>query len=108
MDMQSSNPRGVAGSAGARSKRRTSRRYHPSLGVERFEERTLLSLALVSANAAGTNGGNSGSMLGDPNTSSYGNPGPSTSSLSSNGSVLVFQSDATDLISGVYDSNKAS
>ena len=40
-------------------RKRPTRAYRPALGVERFEERTLLSVSLVSVNAAGTTSSNS-------------------------------------------------
>src|SRR5690348_3378930 len=54
MDKSSRNPRKVTLTAAARRGCRPSRTFRPSLGVERFEERTLLSIALLSVNAAGT------------------------------------------------------
>jgi len=82
------------------------------LGLERCEERTLLSIALVSVNAAGTANAN-----GDSNfvfTSLDGNiPGSATTesnpgSLSADGTKLVFVSDATDLVGSLTDTNQAS
>jgi hypothetical protein len=93
--------------ASSRRGRRPSRTFHPSLGGERFEERTLLSVALVSVNAAGTASGNSDSSFFDSNSSGYRGPTPDETSMSADGKSVVFQSDATDLVGGVYDSNKA-
>src|SRR4051812_2951876 len=92
----------------SRRGRRPSRTFQPSsLGMERFEERTLLSVALVSVNAAGTASGNSDSSFVDPYALDLGSPTAGKSSISADGKSLVFQSDATDLVDGVYDSNKA-
>jgi hypothetical protein len=110
MDGLSSDPASVSRRAGRR--RRPSRVFRPALGFERVEERTLLSLALVSANAAGTASGNSDSTLGGnplqaipgiPTQPLAGNP---SQAVSADGRLMVFQSDATDLVPGLYDSNK--
>jgi len=69
----------------------------------------LLSIALVSVNAAGTASGNSDSTLYvDSNASNQGNPSGGIETTSADGHLMAFQSDATDLVAGVYDSNKAS
>src|SRR4051812_28629642 len=85
----------------SRRGRRPSRTFHPSLGFERFEERTLLSVALISANAAGTASGNSDSSFVDPNSLYLGGPSDGKASISADGKALAFQSDATDLVAGV-------
>jgi hypothetical protein len=115
----SSDPESVTRRAGRR--RRPSRVFRPALGFERIEERTLLSLALVSVNAAGTASGNSDSSFtvnplnGGPGipdpaalASPLASPAQAVGSTNADGTLMVFQSDATDLVSGVYDSNKAS
>ena len=99
--------RRIAKAAGARQVPRTSRTYRPWLGVERFEERTLLSVALVSVNAAGTASGNSDSSFFDSNSSGSMGPTPDKTSMSADGKSVAFQSDATDLVGGVSDANKA-
>jgi Tol biopolymer transport system component len=60
------------------------------LTVEALEDRTLPSLTLVSANAAGTDGANGGSLTG---------------SVSADGRFVAFTSSATDLVSGFVDGN---
>ena len=70
------------------------------LGVERFEERTLLSVALVSLNAAGTSSGNSGSTFADPFSYAGGSSAFGQATLSADGQWMTFQSDATDLVGG--------
>ena len=90
-----------------REGRRPSRSYRPSLGVERFEERVLLSVALVSVNPAGTSSGNSGSTFGDPFSFDGGRNTPGQATVSADGQWVTFQSDATDLVGGVNDTNKA-
>src|SRR5262249_21233034 len=60
-------------------------------------------------NAAGTSSGNSDSTLFlNPNAGTPGSPSGGFQVLSADGKFLVFQSDATDLVAGVYDSNKVS
>jgi roadblock/LC7 domain-containing protein len=91
---------------------RRSRALRPTLGMECCEERTLLSIALVSVNAAGTASANSDSdfvsttldqqVAYDGTTQS--NPG----SLSADGTKLVFVSDGSDLVGSVNDPNQAS
>src|SRR5438067_13937438 len=107
MDGLSRNPRSVAWSAAARRRQRPSRTFRPSRGVERFEERTLLSVALVSVNAAGTGGGDGSSLLGVGAPAASPAPGQATPALSADGKLMVFQSDATDLVTGVNDTNTA-
>ena len=101
--------RSVVKSAAARRTRRPRRAYQPALGVERFEERTLLSVALVSVNGAGTASGDGSSLFGDPGAGGASSlpPGQASATLSSNGSLMVFQSDATDLVAGLSDANQA-
>jgi Tol biopolymer transport system component len=76
------------------------------LGFERVEERLLLSVSLVSVNAAGTASGNDASSFndGDGSTPSA-TPGQPAPTLSADGSLMAFQSDATDLVAGVNDTN---
>jgi dipeptidyl aminopeptidase/acylaminoacyl peptidase len=83
--------------------------FRPLQGVEHFEPRTLLSVALVSVNGAGTNAGDSSSLFGDAGASRATSvPAAQTSTaLSSDGSLMVFQSDATDLVAGSSASNGA-
>ena len=86
----------------SRHARRPSRARRPTLGLERFEERTLLSIALVSVNATGTAvpNGNSdfnGTTL-DENNDAYSPPTQaSPGNLSADGTKLVFVSDMNDL-----------
>ena len=68
----------------------------------------MLSVALVSVNAAGTSSGNSGSTFGDPFSFAVGRNTPGQATLSADGQWMAFQSDATDLVGGVNDTNKAS
>jgi Tol biopolymer transport system component len=89
---------------------RPSRAYRPRLGggAERVEERTLLSAALVSVNAAGTGSGDASSLLGEQASGvTPGAPGQTSPALSSDGSLLVFQSSASDLVPGLSDTNQA-
>ncbi|WZO98609.1 Calx-beta domain-containing protein [Isosphaeraceae bacterium EP7] len=74
-----------------------SRRVTPTL--ETVEARTLLSIGLVSQNAAGTASGNGASFF------SEGTAGLATSHVSADGKALVFESRATDLVTGLADSN---
>jgi Tol biopolymer transport system component len=74
-----------------------SRRVAPTL--ETFEARTLLSIGLVSQNASGTASGNGASFFSD------GTAGLATSHVSADGKALVFESRATDLVTGLADSN---
>ena len=69
----------------------------------------MLSVALVSVNGAGTASGNSSSLFGDPGASGASSlpPGQASATLSKDGSLMVFQSDATDLVAGVSDTNQA-
>ena len=66
----------------------------------------MLSVALVSVNGAGTASGNSSSLFGDPGASGTASApaGQASTALSSDGSLMVFQSDATDLVAGSSDS----
>ena len=68
----------------------------------------MLSVALVSLDAAGTSSGNSGSMFGDPFSFHVGRDPSGQATLSADGQWMTFQSDATDLVGGVNDTNKAS
>jgi Tol biopolymer transport system component len=91
--------------------RRPSRALRPSLGMERCEERTLLSIALVSVNAAGTASANSDSDFVSTsldNSLSFNSPNPFLASLSADGTKLVFVSDATDLVGSLTDTNQSS
>jgi hypothetical protein len=93
----------VVRSAVIRRSRRPSRAYRPRLGggAERVEERTLLSAALVSVNAGGTGSGDASSLLGDQAVSAaLSTPGQRSPALSSDGSLMVFQSSASDLVAG--------
>jgi Tol biopolymer transport system component len=97
-----------------RQPRRPSRACRPALGMEQFEERTLLSIALVSVNAAGTADGNGDSDFDSTSLdadTTFGaqyqfqsNPG----ALSADGTMLVFASDATDLVGGANETTPAS
>jgi Tol biopolymer transport system component len=78
-----------------RRRRRPSRAYRPALGMERVEERTLLSVSLVSANGAGTASGDGGSILDA--SSLEGGAQPGRSQVSADGRFVVFASNATDL-----------
>jgi hypothetical protein len=95
----------------SRRGRRPSRARRPSLGPERCEERMLLSIALVSSNAAGTGPGNS---MSDFSSVTYGGPpggGPTDSpqaNLSADGTKLVFVSEATNLVGSLKDTNHGS
>jgi Tol biopolymer transport system component len=89
---------------------RPSRIVRPALGLERFEERTLLSTALVSVNSLGTAAGNSASDFHDTSIERY-SPGALAQStqgnISADGSRLVFSSDATDLVPSANDTNQS-
>ncbi len=90
-------------------KGRTRRAYRPHLGIERCEERALLSLAVVSITPTGAPGDN-GSYLGALASSSLPAASPSatpSTAMSADGSLLVFQSDADNLVSGQGDANQA-
>lgn len=89
---------------------RPSRARRPSLDVERCEQRILLSVALVSVNSAGTGSANSGSDFQYANINSAANsPVPSAqTNLSSDGSRLVFDSEASNLVPSLKDTNLAS
>jgi Tol biopolymer transport system component len=112
MDALSRNPRTVTGLIATGQRRRPSRRYQPSLGAgfggEPIEQRTLLSVGLVSLNAPGTASGDGASLFSDTATA----PVPSTAgqtspSLSADGKLVVFESSATNLVGGVNDTNNA-
>jgi hypothetical protein len=91
--------------AGRRA-RRGSRAFRPVLGFERVEERTMLSVTLISLNAAGTASGNDASAFSDSGaTLPSSTPGQAAPTLSADGSLMVFQSDATNLVAGVNDTN---
>src|SRR6516165_5623214 len=108
MDGLASNPEDGWRRPAAR-RGRPSRWFRPALGAQRFEDRTMLSVGLVSVNAAGTASGNSDSMLPvNLNVGALGTAGEAFQEMSSDGRLMVFQSDATNLVAGVYDSNKAS
>jgi hypothetical protein len=90
---------------------RRSRALRPTLGMERCEERTLLSIALVSVNPTGTAAPNANSDFvattvdsPDPydNSPSQSNPG----SLSADGTKLVFVSDVNNLAGNPDGSNQ--
>ena len=98
-------------SSSRRGHARPSRSRRPSLGLERCEERMLLSTALVSANAAGSAAGNGNSDFSG--VSSVGDsplappPSPQTN-LSADGTRLVFASDTTDLVGSLGGTNGSS
>jgi dipeptidyl aminopeptidase/acylaminoacyl peptidase len=93
--------------------RRPSRACRPALGMERCEERTLLSVALVSVNATGTAGGDSDSGFVSTSlddvapfvNATQADPGATPVSLSADGTQLVFVSDATDLVGSTTETN---
>jgi Tol biopolymer transport system component len=89
---------------------RPSRARRPSLDLERYEPRIMLSVALVSVNFAGTGSANGGSDFQNADTtSSVNSPVPSAqTNLSGDGSRLVFASEATNLVPSLNDSNLAS
>jgi hypothetical protein len=94
-------------SAITRKNRRPTRACRPAQGLERFEERMLLSAALVSVNVAGTAAGNSTSdFIG---TNSYNGPAqPTDSVVSADGTRVVFVSQATNLVASLNDTNHSS
>src|SRR5262249_52141445 len=107
MDGVTSDPASV--SRGAVRRRLAARIFRPALRLGGSEEWPLLSVALVSVNGSGAAAGNSDSTLDvDPNLASTGNPSQDRDATSADGTLMVFQSDATDLVPGVYDSNKSS
>jgi Tol biopolymer transport system component len=98
----------------ARRGQRPSRVCRPILGLECFEPRTLLSIALVSVDAAGTASGNAASdfqttqadeLVGDGYISPISQA--TLNNLSADGTKLVFASDATNLVAGLNDTNQA-
>src|SRR5262249_38859381 len=96
----------------SRRGRRPSRVCRPTLGLERCEERRLLSISLVSINAAGTASGNSVSDFSDTSLDGMplGSPGSAQSpsgKLSADGTRLVFASEATNLVGSLDDTNHA-
>jgi Tol biopolymer transport system component len=70
----------------------------------------MLSIALVSVNSAGTGSANGSSDFQGANTTSLANPPlPSAqTNLSSDGSRLVFASEASNLVPSLNDTNGAS
>jgi Tol biopolymer transport system component len=94
----------------ARPARRPSRAWRPGLDLERFEQRTLLSVALVSVNSAGTGSANGASDFQSVDISSgaYAPVPSAQTNLSGDGARLVFASEATNLVSSLNDTNRAS
>ncbi len=89
---------------------RRSRALRPTLGMERCEERTLLSIALVSVNPTGTAApnGNSDFVATAVDSQDF-DPSPSQSnpgSLSADGTKLVFVSDVNNLAGNPDGSNQ--
>jgi Tol biopolymer transport system component len=109
MDGLKNHPRNDAPttSLGRGGRRRPSRVYRPALGVERFEERRLLSAGLVSVGTSGATSGNDASMFVDVNSALPRSSVPGRAALSADGKLLVFESNATDLAAGVNDANGA-
>ncbi len=95
-------------SRSSRRRCRPTRACHPALGRERFEDRTLLSTALVSINAAGTASGKSDSdFTSSPlsATEQFGVMSQSTqANVSADGTRVVFVSDATDIVASQSES----
>ncbi len=91
---------------------RASRVCRPALGLERFEERVLLSTAIVSINATGAAAANGNSdfanTLGEDEGVGVSGPQEPQGNLSADGTQLVFVSDATNLVSSPSDTNQAS
>jgi hypothetical protein len=92
--------------------RRPSRACHPTLGMERCEARTLLSVALISGNVAGAGSTTSESDFVstslDGEDSYYGPTQSNPGGLSADGTQLVFVSDATVAANPVSGTNQAS
>ncbi len=93
--------------------RRPSRASRPTLGMERCEERTLLSIALISSNVAGPGSTTSESdfvstSLDGEDSTYYGPTQSDPSRLSADGTKLVFVSDATVAANLVSGRNQAS
>ncbi len=98
-------------STSPRRGRRPARALGRGLGVEACEGRALLSISLVSLDAAGTAAGNEVSGFSSPDTGDpmlNGPTGSARGNLSADGSKLVFASDATDLVPGQVDTNRGS
>jgi hypothetical protein len=93
-----------------RQRRRPSRACRPGLSLERCEERTLLSISLVSVDSAGTGSGNGGSdfQTPDDDRAGYGSIQANGQNLSGDGTELVFASDASNLDASVSDTNQSS
>jgi Tol biopolymer transport system component len=92
------------------ARRRPSRACRPGQDLERCEQRTLLSVALVSVSSAGTGSANGASDFQNPDiNSSFYSPVPSAqTNLSGDGSRLVFASEASNLVPSLNDTNLAS
>ena len=98
--------RGILGlfpiSRSAAQGRRPSRARRPAVGVERCEERTLLSIALVSVNATGTAVPDGNSDFNATTVNEQDEYYPSTQSitgnLSTDGTKLVFVTDVNNLV----------
>jgi Tol biopolymer transport system component len=108
MDGVIGNMLGLRGSNSVGIRRRTRRAYRPAPGLEAVEGRTLLSASLVSVHAGGVAGGDGGSQLPFPASFGAMNANSGEGSIGGDGKSLVFQSDATDLVPGVVDSNTQS
>ena len=99
MGMFTSGPRSLRLTGLESERRRRPRAFRPALGIERCEERVLLSLALVSASADGTTDGNGPSVLSSTSSPFGPNPGGPSGAISADGHLLVFASSATNLVS---------
>lgn len=92
--------------------RRPSRARRPGLGPpERCEDRVLLSISLISVDAAGTAPGDDASDFTGAAFGEATDSGPSAApsgDLSADGTELAFTSEATDLVPGLSDTNHAS
>ncbi len=91
---------------------RRSRALRPALGMERCEERTLLSIALIGANATGTASVNSDSDFNTTNPDDFSSHATWAQSnqdnLSSDGTKLVFVSDGSDLVGSASAASQSS
>jgi Calx-beta domain/WD40-like Beta Propeller Repeat len=103
-------PRQLANSEATGHRRRPVRAYRPSLGLDRCEDRMMLSVSLVSVDSAGTGSGNGSSdfQTAGINTPGYGGAQADGANLSADGTELVFASDASNLVASVNDTNQAS
>ncbi len=91
---------------------RRSRACRPAVGLERCEERVLLSTTLVSASATGAAAANGNSdfanILGEEQGWGPAGPQSTQGNLSADGTQFVFVSDATNLVASGNDANQAS